>query len=461
MLGLSPREARRRFDAVIDFAELREFVDLKLKNYSSGMLVRLAFAVMIQVDADILLIDEVLAVGDAAFQQKCFDEFVPHPRGGQDGPARHPRHGRRAPLLRPRDAARARARRRRSASPTRSATATSSSTSPRPRATTPRTSASRRRRERMRRRRAPRSSRRGSRTRPASASTVAAGGRPLRVRGARALRRATSTTRCSASCSRTTAATPSSPPRTLWSSPTPGRFAAGRGGRRTASRFDNLLVPGRYHATPAVARQGGGIAWIDRRERLRLAARRRARARTDAVVDLPYEVTSSRAAPARAPEVAVVSASRPSRSAAGADQGPVRARRRPAPPLAPDAHARGHATSSCASSARRSATSGSSCGRCCCSASSTSSSRRSSGSAATSSSTRSRCCSASCSSRSSPRPRAARVSSLVDREALIRKVEFPRLAVPLSQRAHRAAEPRAQPDRGARLPARRRAAACG
>src|ERR1700712_498399 len=76
MLGLSQREARARVDAVLDFAELNEFVDLKLKNYSSGMLVRLAFSVMIQVDADILLIDEVLAVGDAAFQQKCFDEFA-------------------------------------------------------------------------------------------------------------------------------------------------------------------------------------------------------------------------------------------------------------------------------------------------------------------------------------------------------------------------------------------------
>ena len=75
MMGLTPKEARRRFDAVIDFAELREFQDLKLKNYSSGMHVRLAFATSIQVDADILLIDEVLAVGDAAFQQKCFDVF--------------------------------------------------------------------------------------------------------------------------------------------------------------------------------------------------------------------------------------------------------------------------------------------------------------------------------------------------------------------------------------------------
>jgi ABC-type polysaccharide/polyol phosphate transport system ATPase subunit len=75
MMGLSPREARRRYEAVIDFAELTEFEDLKLKNYSSGMQVRLAFSVAIQVDAEILLIDEVLAVGDAAFQQKCFDVF--------------------------------------------------------------------------------------------------------------------------------------------------------------------------------------------------------------------------------------------------------------------------------------------------------------------------------------------------------------------------------------------------
>ncbi len=75
LLGLSPREALRRFDRIIEFAELEEFVDLKLKNYSSGMHVRLAFSVMAHVDADVLLIDEVLAVGDAAFQQKCFDVF--------------------------------------------------------------------------------------------------------------------------------------------------------------------------------------------------------------------------------------------------------------------------------------------------------------------------------------------------------------------------------------------------
>jgi ABC-type polysaccharide/polyol phosphate transport system ATPase subunit len=73
MMGLTPRQARKRYESVIEFAELKEFEDLKLKNYSSGMHVRLAFSVAIQVDADILLIDEVFAVGDASFQQKCFD----------------------------------------------------------------------------------------------------------------------------------------------------------------------------------------------------------------------------------------------------------------------------------------------------------------------------------------------------------------------------------------------------
>ena len=75
---------------MLDFAELQEFADLRLKNYSSGMLVRLAFAVMIQVDADLLLIDEVLAVGDAAFQQKCYDQFARLRERGPHGAARHP-----------------------------------------------------------------------------------------------------------------------------------------------------------------------------------------------------------------------------------------------------------------------------------------------------------------------------------------------------------------------------------
>ncbi len=75
MLGLTRQQARERFDDIIAFGGLEDFLDLKLKNYSSGMIVRLAFSVAIQVDAEVLLIDEVLAVGDAAFQQKCFAEF--------------------------------------------------------------------------------------------------------------------------------------------------------------------------------------------------------------------------------------------------------------------------------------------------------------------------------------------------------------------------------------------------
>jgi ABC-type polysaccharide/polyol phosphate transport system ATPase subunit len=83
MMGLSRREAAGRLDAVLDFAELQEFVDLKLKNYSSGMLVRLAFAVMIQADADVMLVDEVLAVGDASFAEKCLEVLRERRRRGK------------------------------------------------------------------------------------------------------------------------------------------------------------------------------------------------------------------------------------------------------------------------------------------------------------------------------------------------------------------------------------------
>ena len=83
ILGLTQKEAMARFERVVDFAELHDFMDLRLKNYSSGMMVRLAFATAIQVDADVLLIDEVLAVGDAAFQQKCFEQFFRLKREGK------------------------------------------------------------------------------------------------------------------------------------------------------------------------------------------------------------------------------------------------------------------------------------------------------------------------------------------------------------------------------------------
>jgi ABC-type polysaccharide/polyol phosphate transport system ATPase subunit len=83
LFGLGRREARYNLDAVLDFAELRDFVELKVKNYSSGMMVRLAFAIMVQADADVMLIDEVLAVGDAAFGQKCMDVFYARRRAGR------------------------------------------------------------------------------------------------------------------------------------------------------------------------------------------------------------------------------------------------------------------------------------------------------------------------------------------------------------------------------------------
>ena len=75
LVGIPPSVARERFDEIMRFAELEEFADLKLKNYSSGMYVRLGFAAAIQADADVYLVDEVLAVGDARFQEKCFDTF--------------------------------------------------------------------------------------------------------------------------------------------------------------------------------------------------------------------------------------------------------------------------------------------------------------------------------------------------------------------------------------------------
>ncbi|MCX6733866.1 MAG: ABC transporter ATP-binding protein [Candidatus Peregrinibacteria bacterium] len=75
ILGLSERQVRSKYHDIVAFAGLEKFMDQKLKNYSSGMFVRLAFSVAIQADADILLLDEVLAVGDSDFQQKCFDKF--------------------------------------------------------------------------------------------------------------------------------------------------------------------------------------------------------------------------------------------------------------------------------------------------------------------------------------------------------------------------------------------------
>lgn len=75
LLGFSRQEMAALYDQIVEFAELERFMDQKLKNYSSGMQVRLAFAISINVQSDILLVDEVLAVGDASFQRKCTDYF--------------------------------------------------------------------------------------------------------------------------------------------------------------------------------------------------------------------------------------------------------------------------------------------------------------------------------------------------------------------------------------------------
>lgn len=74
LLGLSRREIARRFDEIVAFAELEQFIDNQVRYYSSGMYVRLGFAVAVNVDPDVLLVDEVLAVGDERFQQKCLDK---------------------------------------------------------------------------------------------------------------------------------------------------------------------------------------------------------------------------------------------------------------------------------------------------------------------------------------------------------------------------------------------------
>ena len=83
IMGLSREQVNRRFDAIVEFAGLSEWIDEPVKHYSSGMYVRLGFAVAVEVDPDILLIDEVLSVGDAVFQRKCMDKMEEFRRKGK------------------------------------------------------------------------------------------------------------------------------------------------------------------------------------------------------------------------------------------------------------------------------------------------------------------------------------------------------------------------------------------
>ena len=83
MLGLSKREVAQRFDEIVEFAEIEQFIDAPIRTYSSGMYMRLGFAVAVHVDPDILIVDEVLAVGDEGFSLKCLDKFAEFKRRGK------------------------------------------------------------------------------------------------------------------------------------------------------------------------------------------------------------------------------------------------------------------------------------------------------------------------------------------------------------------------------------------
>jgi ABC-type polysaccharide/polyol phosphate transport system ATPase subunit len=282
MLGLSPREARNRYDSVIDFAELREFEDLKLKNYSSGMEVRLAFSVMMHVDAEVMLIDEVLAVGDASFQQKCFDEFARIRRDGKTvllvthdmGSVQ--RFCDRAMLLERGDVVEV-------GDPEHVAARYLEINFNRGEVEAPHDESE--------------SSRHGDRR----AEIVDAwfedetGARAATVRGAgehmtfcfRAQFREALTDPLFGVVIADDRGTVVFEASNLLRGAS-GTFAAGE---ETTVRigFDNVLSSGRYEATPAIAHSGSGSAWIDRRERFATVVVTAARA-TDAVLDLPFEL---------------------------------------------------------------------------------------------------------------------------------------------------------------------------
>ena len=105
ILGMREREIDAKFDEIVEFAEVERFIDTPVKRYSSGMYVRLAFAVAAHLEPEILIVDEVLAVGDSAFQQKCIGKMTQVARERPNGALRQPQHGRGSGALQSRRAA--------------------------------------------------------------------------------------------------------------------------------------------------------------------------------------------------------------------------------------------------------------------------------------------------------------------------------------------------------------------
>ena len=99
MLGRTRREIAKQFDEIVEFAELEDFIDAPVKTYSTGMYMRLGFSVAVHVDPDVLVVDEVLAVGDEAFGLKCLDKFSGVQAARTDHPARYARAGHGGALL--------------------------------------------------------------------------------------------------------------------------------------------------------------------------------------------------------------------------------------------------------------------------------------------------------------------------------------------------------------------------
>ena len=94
ILGMTRAEIKSKFDEIVEFSEIGRFLDTPVKRYSSGMYVRLAFAVAAHLEPEILIVDEVLAVGDAEFQKKCLGKMEDIAGWGTDRPLREPQHGR-------------------------------------------------------------------------------------------------------------------------------------------------------------------------------------------------------------------------------------------------------------------------------------------------------------------------------------------------------------------------------